>query len=384
MAKRSTKTSKAELTGSADAVSCSEQTAVRKKCSAFTKGLLIYSAALIIIALVALLILYGFLNAYEHSRPLTCIKDYLAEIQSEGLNESCLAALDILDENLQTREESKDYIMQILPDIKYGKSSKLSTPESPAYILTYNDEVLGTVYLSALDKHPFGLTFWKVEHDEFDFSDLANSHTLVLPDDYSVFVNGHELDSQYIVEDAIEYDTLSNFYAYYDNLPRLTKYESGKYIGEENLRVLDADGNEVNTDELSEADFLSNCSEETVADIKEFTDEFVRRYVTYAANLNGSWFANYNNARYLTVPGSQLENRLQQAMGSFGYSTIYSCDILSNEINICAKFDDVYIVDITYITETLARANPVQEENNIRLAVVPYGETYLAEAMFNY
>ena len=131
----------------------------RKKFSAFSKGLFIYSGILVSLALIVLIVLFMFLNAFEHSRPLNCVKDYLIAESETGLTENCLAALDILDENIQTKEEGAAFINEILPEIKYGRSSKLSTPESPAYILSYNKKPIGTVYLRSLEKHPFGFTF---------------------------------------------------------------------------------------------------------------------------------------------------------------------------------------------------------------------------------
>ena len=356
----------------------------RKKFSAFSKGLFIYSGILVSMALIVLIVLFMFLNAFEHSRPLNCVKDYLIAESENGLTANCLAALDILDENIQTREEGAAYINEILPEIKYGRSSKLSTPESPAYILSYNKKPIGTVYLRSLEKHPFGFTFWKVDRDEYNFSSIVHTHHLLLPSDYSVSVNGCSNVTNYIVDDSVEYNTLSSFYNYYDDLPKLVKYEFGSYLGPESLVIKDAGGNYISPDMLTEPDFLSNCTEETISEIKSFTDKFISNYVAYAANLNGSYYYYFMVTRDMTVPYGQLFNRLGQALGSFGYTTILSCDIISNDINLCYEHNGCYFVDISYVTETLGRADAVQEANNIRMSIVPYNGGFRAETMFNY
>ena len=206
----------------------------------------------------------------------------------------------------------------------------------------------------------------------------------MLPSDYSVSVNGCSNVANYIVDDSVEYNTLSSFYNYYDNLPKLVKYEFGSYLGPESLVIKDSGGNYISSDMLTEPDFLSNCTEETISEIKSFTDKFISNYVAYAANLNGSYYYHFMVTRDMTVPYGQLFNRLGQALGSFGYTTILSCDIISNDINLCYEHNGCYFVDISYVTETLGRADAVQEANNIRMSIVPYNGGFRAETMFNY
>ena len=110
----------------------------KKKLSLYAKGMIIYSSVLLVAALVVLLVLYNFLNAFESSRTLNCVEAYLSSMEENGLSENCLSALDIIDENIQSREESIAYVEEILPEISFGKSSKLSTQDKPAYLLSYN------------------------------------------------------------------------------------------------------------------------------------------------------------------------------------------------------------------------------------------------------
>ena len=213
----------AEKADSADAVS---EKPAKKKLSVFSKAVMIYSGVLVAAAAVVLIVLYSFLSAFEHSRPLNCISDYISGIEANGLPAECSEALNGIDENIRSREDSLKSIEGILPELSYGKSGKLSTAESPAYILSYNKKPVGTVYLSAMYKHPFGLTFWEVDRAEYDFSAFEHSHSVVVPADYSVIVNGKELGSEYITENNIEYESLSSFYQYYNDLPRLVNMKA--------------------------------------------------------------------------------------------------------------------------------------------------------------
>ena len=356
----------------------------KKKLSWYAKGMIIYSSVLLVAALVVLLVLYNFLNAFESSRPLNCVEAYLSSMEENGLSENFLSALDIIDENIQSREESIAYVEEILPEISFGKSSKLSTQDKPAYLLSYNKKPLGTVYLKALDKHPFGFTFWEVQGDEYDFSNICQSHSLLVPSDCKVFVNGQELSDKYITEGSIKYDSFTGFYDYLENLPLMVKYESGCYLGNPSLQILDSSGKEISPDGLSEVDFLANCTEDEEEHIEEYSREFVNRYVTYTANVYDFYYSNYQRCRELAVPGSQFTYRLEQAIGSFGYTQVDSCDVVKFNLNFCTKQNDHYFADISYTIETVTRKGPYQEDLNIRISMVPNGDSFLTDVMFYY
>lgn len=355
-----------------------------KKMSSFRKGLLIYVGIFVLVALIALSVLYAFLHAYEQSRPDTTVLNYIDNLRKQGLTESGQQALNLLDENLQSREESMNRLSARMQSMTCRKDSKRSSQGELFYNLYSDDQCIGYIGLKTSEKHTFGLTFWDVAEENFDFSAFTGSVQMTLPEDYKLFVNGVELDESYITDSAVQYETLSGFYEHYDNLPMLVHYESGKYIGDAEVVIKDGKGNEVSQDKLNEAYYLDNCDPAKAEKISEFADEFVDRYVFFCANTNQNEYGNYDYLAQIVKPESPLLDRMYNAFWSFGYTTVYSCDIVSRNINLISDLGDCYLVDYSYATDTVSAGGSAREELNIRFTVSENDGTYLAEALSNY
>ena len=355
-----------------------------KKLSSFRKGLLIYIAVFVLIACIALAVLYCFLRAYELSRPETTIKDYTYSLMLNGFGESGEKAFEHMDKNIQSTEESAENLKTLVQNITYRKDSVRSSQSELFYNLYSGDKLIGTVSLKNSDKKSFSLTFWEVADENFDFSVFTNSVTMTLPADYKLFVNGYELGENYITDKNVKYETLSGFYEHFDGIPTLVSYESGKFIGEEEVVVKDGNGNEVAEENLNEASYLNNCDTATTTRISEFADEFINRYVFFCANTNKNEYANYDYLYQMVKPESPLQDRMQNAFYAFGYTTVYSCDIISRNINLISNLGDYYLVDYSYTTETVGSAGPVAENSKVRFLISDNDGTLLAEAIYNY
>lgn len=356
----------------------------KKKLSPFAKGLLIYTGILLLLAVIGLFVFYGFIGAYERSRPASCMDRYLASMAEDSLSPACLDALSDLDYRIKSEEDSLSAVQELLAEAKYIKLSAQSSPDRAAYAVLSGGERIGLVYLEQSGKASFGFTPWQVTEEDYDFSPFLHTLSLSLPTDYSVILNGVPLDKSYISRDDLEYETLSQCYARYPALPRLCGYELGPYLGEAELEILDSRGNPVPEASLTEAVFLDNCDEDTKNALSQFCGEYLRRYVLFGSNSNGAYTENYYNLIKLVSPDSELADRIGHVMGLI-YANTVSCEISSVTINLCSFLGDSrYLADVSYSTETVGFAGPVTEENNIRLVIVEDSGALKAEAMFNY
>lgn len=355
-----------------------------KKLSTFRKGLLIYIAVFVLVAVIALAVLYDFLRAYELSRPETAVKDYINSLLLTDSGDNTQAALGELDANIQGPEESVQNYNALVQELSYRKDSKRSSQGELFYNLYSGDQLIGTVSLKNSDKKSFGLTFWEVADEDVDLSGFTNSVTMSLPVDYKLFVNGYELGENYITDKNVEYETLSGFYEHFDSIPTLVSYESGKFIGDVEVVVKDGNGNEVAEENLNEVCYLNNCDADTTTRISEFADEFINRYVFFCANTNKNEYANYDYLYQMVKPESPLQDRMYNAFWAFGYTTVYSCDIISRNINLISDLGNYYLVDYSYTTETVGSAGPVAENSNVRFLISDNDDTLLAEAIYNY
>lgn len=356
----------------------------KKKLSPFAKGLLIYTGILLLLAVIGLFVFYGFIGAYERSRPASCMDRYLASMTEDSLSPACLDALPDLDYRIKSEEDNLSAVQSLLAEAKYVKLGAQSGPDHAAYALMSEGERIGLVYLEQGGQAAFGFRPWQVTGEDYDFSAFAHTLSLSLPEDYSVILNGVTLDKQYISRADVEYETLSQCYARYPSLPHLCVYEAGPYFGDAELEILDGRGNPVPEASLTEAVFLDNCDEDTKNALSQFCGEYLRRYVLFGSNSNGAYTENYYNLIKLVSPDSELADRIGHVMGLI-YANTVSCEISSVTINLCSFLGDSrYLADVSYSTETVGFAGPVTEENNIRLVIVEDGGTLKAEAMFNY
>lgn len=355
-----------------------------KKLSSFVKGLLIYTGVLLLLSVIGLFVFYGFISAYERSRPASCMDDYLSSMAEESLSPACLDALSGLDYRIKSEEDSLAAAQSILAEAKYAKLSSQSSPERAAYAILSGEEQIGLVYLEQSGKTSFGFIPWQVAEEEYDFSAFIHTLSLSLPENYSVTLNGVTLDESYISRTDGEYEVLSQCYERYKALPYLCVYEAGPYIGEAELKVLDSQGMPAAENSLTEARFLDNCDEAAKNVLSQFCEEYLHRYILFGSNANGAYTVNYYHLSELVLPDSELSGRLSHVMG-LGYANTVSCDILSVTMNLCTALgDNRYLADITYSTETVGLAGPVVEEHNVRLVIVDDGGSLKAEAMFNY
>ena len=117
----------------------------RRKKSRFGLGLLIYIFLFLILSVTALIFFYDWLKAYEETRPYNSVNAYSETLATNGPGDAILSSLTEIDRSLQSEEEIKAFVADILSRAEYIRSSSLSTPEKLVYSARADGRSIGTV-----------------------------------------------------------------------------------------------------------------------------------------------------------------------------------------------------------------------------------------------
>ncbi len=360
-----------------------EPQAKRKKISGFLLGMIIYVWLLVSFGAVALWLLRDYLVEYENSVPSNYLEEYVTDLREQGLTKAGLKALNIVDGKIQSQEEAKAWAENLLAEASFPRIVNRSGPEVKVYSVRVDGQELGTVTFSAAETDRFGMTEWKLTEEKYDFSSYLQSFSVTVPADYRVVVNGVTLNRSYIIDKAVPYEYLSECYEHFDGLPYMVSYESGSWLGEVEIQVLNADGDPVAVEDLREELFLDNCGEELRARVEKFVPEFVERYIFFSSDMNGETEHHYAALFPYVVTGSPLSVRLQQAYEGFGFVTPTDLKFLGSQINLVTELEEgKYLVDVTYQTEITGEKEPVVTEEHVRIIVVDQKGSLKAEMLF--
>lgn len=355
-----------------------------RRLSPFARFMVIYVLVMLLLGAVALMLLYGYMAAYERSRPSTCLDSYIEGVCEDGPTDALReAAASTLDYNIRSEEDSLEYIKELFESVGYSRADDRSASGAADYSLISDGAKIGTLHISQSGRSAFGLTEWVVDGEEYELSGLASQTAVTVPEGYTVSVNGKTLGDEYLADGAAEYEALSGYYEAYDNLPYMRSYVSGAYLGEAEVEVRDSLGQLVPEEEQNETYYLNNCDDSTREEVLAFTDEMLEAYLDYAANEYGAYWANLSKLLGYVKSGSRLYERVIGAQG-LGFSATKSSKFVSIEPNIVCDLGDMYFVDISYVTETVGFAGPVQETSNVRLIIERTYSGLLAAAMQNY
>ena len=187
--------------------------------------------------------------------------------------------------------------------------------------------------------------------------------------------------------DKKEYDALDYVYRRYEGAPYMYSFESGKYIGEAEVKYIDHNGNEVAEDQLTEQYFLNNCDKQLNDRLAQFGELFINRYVDFGAVNGGYFFGNYALLKEVMQPDSEIWQRITDSWGIIFYGNTEYCKIHNLKVNICSQLaDNLYLVDVSYDTETKAPyEDPVWDDNFARVVAVENEEGNLVTvSMYNY
>lgn len=353
--------------------------------SNFGTGLIIYVLIFLILTVTGLIFFYDWLEAYETTRPYNAVKTYEEALHANGLTEGALASLTGVDRKLQNDSSIAVYAKDLLADATLVRSLAKSTADRQVYSVRAEGADVGTVAFRPEGEKKFNFRAYVPAEEDYDFSALAETVSLQVPENYTVSVNGVPLDASYLTDSGIRYSTLRDYYDEYTSLPTLVSYTSGGILGTPEMTVTDASGKPVPAEELTEAHFLDTCTAQDRSRLSDFARDFVFNYVQFTADVGGGHYMYYNQVRQMITSDSPLLDRMAQSLGSFGYTTTRSCNIVADSVNICCPFGKaVYLVDYSYTTKTVGSGDAVEDSRNVRLVVEDNAGTLLVKEMTYY
>ncbi len=353
--------------------------------SPFTSGLVIYIWVLLILGGIALMVLQDFLNSYESSQPGYCVESYVQTLHS-SVPEPALRALDDLDPLVMSEEDRSDFLRSRLGDAVLKKLPGESRQDHLVYQIKAADgQVMGSVTFEPVARAKYELPVWGMVDQRFDFSAFYSTTGVTVPADYQVYLGDLLLGEDCIVEKGIPYETLSDYYESFPELPTLVRYESVPFVGERKLRILDRSGKEVGEDQLNEEAFLDRCPEELREKAEQFVPEFIQLYVYFSSDINHNAHYYFDQLRPYILKDSELFVRLRQAFEGLGYNLqIRGVSLESVELlRVIPLGQNRCLADVRYSTLIEARgSDPTETNDHVLLVLVEEEGKLLADSMY--
>lgn len=331
----------------------------------FLKGMLIYIFVFALLAAAVLAFLYSYFEEYEQAGSKACIRDYFAQLKQGAVPENIDTQLVGLDLRVRSAEDNDAWVVELLSEAGYAKLHGESNENAESYSVISRGMQIGKVRIEKSGEGKYGLERWHVTEESYDLSGFKNTQTFYLPEDYSLQVGNATISAG---GETKEYEALGYVYERYAEMPMLHLFESGSYLGDVDVKILDAGGNELSEEQLTEQYFLNNCDEELQKKLVAFGEEFVKRYIDYGAVNGGTFLYNFLQFKDIMLTGGELYNRVNTNWGAVLYSSTEYCNILDLKVNFCCRLDDnLFLVDVSYTTETKGTADPVVGDNRVRI-----------------
>lgn len=359
-------------------------------------GFAIFMAAYALVALVAmgmgLYWFWGFMDAYEASRPHIAIDQYMATVTPERIVSECDVILEEADLNIQSEEECLAFLLEAVEGkLTYARKASACTETEQTYVLRCGERVVGSFVIEAQEEDKYGFTPWAFREEQFDLSDLMGTETIsvTVPEGCLVFVNGVQLDESYITQrENREYAVLEELYGSYE-LPELVlcTYEAGPFLNAEyEMEVYDPEGKPFTMDEsFDENDLIALEDETVITELDAFLEEFIDIYVIFAGCANDSRYANYSQVIRYVVPGSNLAQRMKDALDGMQFAQSRGDKVADIQVHhYIALPDGKYMLDVTYKVDTTGNAGVVQTTTNVKMVIVESDGKLLVESMIGY
>ena len=336
----------------------------------FILGLLIYIFIFVVLAAVALWIFWQYLTAFEESRLTTALNDYLESCSEGTLSYPwglALGKLDAASDGSDNRAWAQDMIRNATLREQIGSGSE----EKTYALFDENGNCFETVtFRQTGETDRWGFTGWKVVNEIVNLDPYISTVSVVVPEEYSVKIDGEVLDSAFIAEKDIPFEELKPFEEYIKPIPVKVRYRYGPVLGAGEITVLDPEGQQVPEELQTEYHYLDTASAEDRARVQDFAERWLAAYLPYADDLNHSGMGYFMGVYQLIIPGGELEARLRQAQDGFDYGNVQKIDILSVDMNCCTDLgNERYFTDFSYHIRTYGLHDPTEETYRMRLLV---------------
>lgn len=359
-------------------------------------GFACFMAVYAVIALAAIAVglvwFWGYIEAYEASRPHVAIDAYLEKMTKERIVERCSTVLEQTDLNIQNEEECLGYLRDALKgEITYARKASASTDTQHTYILRCRSRVVGSFVIEASREDRYGFRQWEFREDHFDLSELMGTEviSITVPQGYEVRVNGVTLNDSYIVDEQTrKYAILEEFYGSYE-LPEmvLQTYQAGPFLNVTfEIEAFDPEGNPFLMDESFDENVMIRLGDETVKqELDQFLEAFIGSYVLFSGCANDNPYGNYAQVMHYVVPDSKLAKHMREALDGLIYAKSKGDEVADIFVNHYISLSEgSYLCDVTYKVDTIGQQGLVQTTSNAKILIVRSGDALLVESMIGY
>ena len=352
----------------------------------YALALYIWGLLLLAAAIFALIKVWQYAEAFELSRPTTAMDDYVANLSQELWDEGIAETVSAMPHEVQSDEEVAECVKELLSSGNITYVRKGGSQDRVNYSLRCRGSEFGVVTLVPDEQAevsidtgkfpwkllPWTLQPWKLESESFDFTGLYSAVEVVIPSEYSLWLNGVKLGQQYIVEENILYDVLEDYYGYYDEMPTKVRYRFDNVIGSVTPIIRDEDGEIFIVDpNLDDSQFIKPCTEAELSRLAEFSAGFAVNYLKYISGVIDPSYGYQKLSAYL-MPGSDLDNRMKDALDGLSWAHTSSITVDSSQLNgALALGEGFYLCDISATATTFAMGHgEVETVNNMRVIVL--------------
>ena len=350
----------------------------------FTICLLLYAMLFLAATAVGLNHLWDYMASYELSRPHHAVDSYMQQLTADYI---CRKSDDLIakaDASVQSEEDCRKVITESLSGkFTCVKNLGESTDEKTVYLIRCGSRIIGGFTIAPGAQIAYGFTPWTVVSDSFDLSYLLTpGHTVTVPSNYPVTVNGVQLGESHIIESDLQFSLLTEFYDTYA-LPTLVTYQTGTTLGSTQLRITDPEGNAVTIDENTDWNtLLPSCSEEETAKLDGAIGAFIQDYVDFTSCTKNDIYGNYNRLAEHIVPGTALAQRMKDAIAGLKWVSDRNAKLAGIDVNQYVPIGNgKYICDIVYRVDTRNITGSVQTESHVKIVLTETSGVLKAETM---
>lgn len=351
----------------------------------FLIGMLVYALVFLGAVHFGLRWFWGYMDAYEQSRPETAMNAYMEKVDVDYLCAGGVApVIDAIDLRIQSEEACLEYIKSTLTgDIRYACKMSECTEDKMVYMVLCGERGICKVTLTPQPADQYGFTRWMVASEEFDFSHIKSSTaTITVPYDFSVCIGDACLDENYLIGERVNYPELEEYYDSYSP-PYLVTYQSGAFLGELPFVVTNPQGVPVTIDaDTDMTDFINNCSPEQNDRLESLVDTYIRKYVDFLSCTGNDLDRNYQNLIQYLVPDCELSKRFQAALA--GMYWINDRHTTVTAITIDRRVDlggGTYLCTATYEVDTHLLTGLDHEISNVHLMITETDDGLKVESM---
>lgn len=348
----------------------------------FPAVMLLYTLIFLGAAFYGLRALWGYLAAYERTRPQPVLDAYMEALTPEHICGSSAGLIDSIDHSIQTPEECRKVLMAALSEeFTCAKKADACTADRQVFVLRSGKTVIGSMEMVRRGEPDHGFIPWEVAGDKFDLSFLVSGTVrATVPEGSTVYVNGHPLDDSYRISEPMEFPQLAEFYGEYD-LPHLVTYAAGPCLGDISISAEDQDGNELDLSAPPE-EHLQNCTEAQLQALNAVTDGFIRRYVDFTSCTGNDSKGNYARLKPYMVPDGALAKRMYNALDGLYWVSDRHASVTDISV---ALFTSIgggrYICDLTYTVSTTDLTGAVEAVSHLKLTLLETAEGLWVESM---